>query len=244
MKIIKYSKKRDNIYEITLENGEKIKLYQDVILKYNLLIKKEITEKIKKDIEEENSYYLGYYLAIKYIAKKIRCKKEIIDYLNKKDISKKYIDKILISLEKEKLIDEELYVKLYTKDRFNLNNYGPMKIRRELLDLKIDDNVVDKNLYIDEEELKEKLSKLMDKRYKQLNKYNGNILKNKMIEYFYNKGYSKEIIIDVFESKKFDNSDNYEREYNKLYNKYKNKYNGKELDLFIKNKLYLKGFIK
>ena len=62
--------------------------------------------------------------------------------------------------------------------------------------------------------------------------------------FLYNKGYSKEIIIDVFESKNFDNSDNYEREYNKLYNKYKNKYNGKELDLFIKNKLYLKGFIK
>ena len=42
MKIIKYTKKSANKYNILLENQESISLYSDLILKYNLLILKEI----------------------------------------------------------------------------------------------------------------------------------------------------------------------------------------------------------
>ena len=42
MKIKKISKKRNNLYELTLDNNEKISLYDDIILKYNLLITKVI----------------------------------------------------------------------------------------------------------------------------------------------------------------------------------------------------------
>ena len=38
MKIAKYKKLKNNIYEVTLENNDKIKLYEDVILKEKLWI--------------------------------------------------------------------------------------------------------------------------------------------------------------------------------------------------------------
>ena len=41
MKIIKYTKKNKNTYEITLENKEIITIYDELILKYDLLITKE-----------------------------------------------------------------------------------------------------------------------------------------------------------------------------------------------------------
>ena len=44
MQISKYKKLKNNIYEVTLENDEKIKLYEDVILKEELLLKKEIDD--------------------------------------------------------------------------------------------------------------------------------------------------------------------------------------------------------
>ena len=40
MKIIKYKKKTDGKYEIILENNDKINLYEDIILKEDLLWKK------------------------------------------------------------------------------------------------------------------------------------------------------------------------------------------------------------
>ena len=44
MKIVKYKKLAGSKYEVELENSEKIKLYEDVILKENLLWKKEIND--------------------------------------------------------------------------------------------------------------------------------------------------------------------------------------------------------
>ena len=44
MKIKKISKKKNNLYEITLDNKETINLYDDIILKYNLLLTKEIND--------------------------------------------------------------------------------------------------------------------------------------------------------------------------------------------------------
>ena len=44
MKIIKYQKLSGNKYNVFLDNGEKIKLYEDVIIKEELLLKKEIDD--------------------------------------------------------------------------------------------------------------------------------------------------------------------------------------------------------
>ena len=40
MKIIKYKKEKNNQYIVILENNIKIKLYEEVIIKYKLLIQK------------------------------------------------------------------------------------------------------------------------------------------------------------------------------------------------------------
>ena len=66
MKIIKYTKKNKNTYEITLENKEIITIYDELILKYDLLITKELDDYTKKLILEENTYYEAYYKALKY----------------------------------------------------------------------------------------------------------------------------------------------------------------------------------
>ena len=41
MKIISYKKIKQNKYEVTLSNNESVLLYDDIILKYELLTKKE-----------------------------------------------------------------------------------------------------------------------------------------------------------------------------------------------------------
>ena len=44
MKIIKYQKLNENKYNVYLDNGEKIKLYEDIIIKESLLLTKEIDD--------------------------------------------------------------------------------------------------------------------------------------------------------------------------------------------------------
>ena len=61
MKIIKYTKKNKNTYEITLENKEIITIYDELILKYDLLIIKVNTLALASisDFPNYTSYYLN-----------------------------------------------------------------------------------------------------------------------------------------------------------------------------------------
>lgn len=48
MKILKYKKKKNGQYELMLESGEELSLYEDVILNFDLLLKKTIDEEDRK----------------------------------------------------------------------------------------------------------------------------------------------------------------------------------------------------
>ncbi len=77
MKIISYKKIKQNKYEVTLSNNESVLLYDDIILKYELLTKKEIDNQKLKEIILDNSKYDLYYAMLKDISKKFRTEKEL-----------------------------------------------------------------------------------------------------------------------------------------------------------------------
>ena len=60
MEVKTYKKIRNNLYEITLSNGEKFKLYDDIILKYELLIERKVTDKKLASIIAENAKMEAY----------------------------------------------------------------------------------------------------------------------------------------------------------------------------------------
>ena len=77
MKIIKYEKKGNNKYNIHLENNESINVYEDVIIKNNLLYKKELDRKLLEKIDDDNSNFDAYNKCVKYISVRIRSEHEI-----------------------------------------------------------------------------------------------------------------------------------------------------------------------
>ena len=86
MKIIKFKKDKNNIYKIYFDDDVVISLYDDVIVKYNLLVNKEMDINKFNEIVQYNSFLDGYYKSIKYINKKMRTELEIRKYLIKLDI--------------------------------------------------------------------------------------------------------------------------------------------------------------
>ena len=243
MKITKYKKMSNNKYKVFLDNNENIVLHENIILKYNLLLTKEIDD--LEEIKKDNNNYLIYDKVLKYISIKMRCESEIRAYLKKNEIDSKLIDEIVEKLKKQGFINEKLYVKSYILDKTRLNNIGPNKIKNELIKLNIDKNIIEEELNnINKEELNITLEKLIDKKIKSNRTYAGDVLKQKLLNDFINKGYSKEDILSILDKKDLNNDDLYEKEYNKLYNKYSKKYSGSELEYFIKQKLYQKGIKK
>ena len=60
MKIEKYKKISDSKYRIILDNGTVTDIYEDVIVKNNLLYKKEIDCNLLNKIEQDNEYQDAY----------------------------------------------------------------------------------------------------------------------------------------------------------------------------------------
>lgn len=242
MKVLKY-KKIKNKYRVYFDNDIKIDLNDNIILKYELLLKKEIDSKTFDKLVLDNNKEDIYNKAVNYISIKIRSKDEIYNYLNKKGYEKEDINNVIDRLKKNNLINDDLYIKSYIHDRFYLSSDGLNKIKRYLIDLRLDESIIDKYISeINREDIIDKLNKLVDKKIKSNKTYNGNILRMRLVNYFYELGYDKSDIEEVLNTKSLVDIDNGIKEYNKLYNKYSKKYEGYELENLIRNKLYQKGY--
>ena len=242
MKINKIQKK-NNKYKIILEDKTVIETYDEIIIKENILYKKEITEELKEKIEKQNKYYEIYNNILKYIKTKLRSEKEIRDYIRKNEIDKSTEDNLIEKLKQTKLIDDKTYTYAYVHDRIRFSNDGPCKIKKELQKQKIEENIIEEEINkIDKEEITEKLTKQILKKLNTNNKYSSNMIKQKLLNYFINQGYEKSMISEIIEENITEDKTIIKKEYDKLYNKYKNKYNEYELNRVIKQKLYQKGF--
>ncbi len=242
MKINSYFKKKNNIYELTLDNNKKLELYDDVILKYDLLLKGEIDNKNLEEILEYNLSLCAYNEAVKYLNIKMRTKNEIIKKLNK--YSKSTINYVIDRLNNEGYLNNEAYIKAYISDDINLKLNGPNKILLDLKKLGFEEIKILKYLNdYDNDIWFNKIRKTITKKINSNHNLSGLMLKNKIINDLITKGFRKEDILIVIEEFEFnDDIKIYEKEYLKLKNKLSKKYSGEELNKQISNYLFKKGF--
>lgn len=241
MEIKKYKKVRNGKYQVEI-GDETILLYDDIIIKYQLLLKKELTKKELEIIKKDNDFYTNYLLAVEYIKKRLRSREEVKNYLLKKEIISSTVNEILDLLEKNKVLDDSIFTTAYIHDKISFSNDGPLKIKSSLEKLKIDSNLINKKLdeYTDDLEI-EKIKKYINKQLKN-NRKSLYELKNSILNYLVSNGYHRELIINEINDIRVDETDIYEKEYQKLYNKLSKKYKDKDLEYKIKQKLYQKGF--
>ena len=67
MKILKYKKSTKGRYKVYLDDGRELLLYEEVILKYDLLLKKEINEELMIEVDRCNQSWDVYYIALRSI---------------------------------------------------------------------------------------------------------------------------------------------------------------------------------
>ena len=242
MKIEKYTKLKDNRYSVKIDDIN-VKLYDDVIIKYELLRKKEIDDELFEEITKYNDRLEAYYKALKYITKKLRTEKEIENYL-KKDYTIKTINETIDKLKENGYLDKELYLKSYLADQVNLGMMGPNEIKNNLIKLGFrEDEVNDKLQDIKDDIWLDKIRRHVKKKINSNKSYGVNKLKEKILYNLMEMGFYKSMIEEVILESEFKVSDDVLiKEYNKIKNKLNKKYEGYELETKILTKLVSKGF--
>ena len=242
MKIVNYKKTKSNVYEITLDNNDKINLYDEIILKYNLLLKKEINLSLLNEMINENKYYELYNKALKYLSTKMRSEKEI--YNKFKEYEHRDILQVITKLKEQGYLNDGEYIKAFINDAINLKMIGYNKIKNDLLNLGFKEE--DILLYldkVDQEIWQNKIAKLADNMIKHNHKYSLYLLKQKIISNLISKGFSKENIMEYLDSLDIQVEEAiYNKEFNKLKSKLSSKYSGEQLEFEIKKRLKAKGF--
>ena len=242
MKIGKYTKLKSNKYSVVIDDIT-VKLYDDVIVKFELLRKKEIDEKLFEEITEYNDKLEAYYKALRYITRKLRTEKEIYKYLDK-DYSKDVVFETIDKLKSMGYLNKELYLKSYLSDQINMSLNGPNKIKKDLISLGYDEDEIKQKMDdISDDIWLSKVEKIINKKIKVNRNLGNNKLKEKLVYDLGNMGYYKWMIEEVIHRTEFAcNVNILEKEFNKLYNKLSKKFDDNELYYQIKVKLLQKGF--
>lgn len=219
MKITKFKKVGRNKYKVFFNNTD-LTLYEDIILKYDLLIKSDIDTDLLDKIILENRDYEVYDLALSYIEVKMRNRRELYKYLINKGFDESIVNKTIKKIEELGLLDKKSYITAFINDKVNLSNDGPYKIKNALLDLDFDEKDIDDYLYtIDREVWSNKLDKLINKKKSLMKNKSYFMFINKIKNDLFNLGYDKDMIDEKLSKIEYENGA-IDKDYQKCYKKF------------------------
>ena len=244
MKIEKFKKRPNGLYTIYLDNFNSYDIYEEIILKYELLITKTIKEEELNKIIKDNKNYESYYDALKTLKRTIKTKEEIRKLLTEKKYSKENISFAINTLEKQGYLNDKNYANSYVHNAIITTNKGPKKIALELDKKGVELHDYNEALNEFSKDLeKEKIEKLISKKIKSNHNKSARALKQKIELDLINNGFSKDLIKEVLNNTLIEeNNEIAKKEYQKYYNKLSKKYSGKELEYKLKQKMYSLGF--
>ena len=233
MEILKYKKMANGCYKIDITGYGDIQLHEETILKYELLLKKNITSLLIQEIIDFDKTWDVYYAGLKLLKARFRSTKDLKELLIKKEYPTNLVNDTINKLIKQGYLD----------DRILTSSRGPLRIKKELLNKGVSIDIVNDEISAFTSDLQiEKIDKIIRIALKSNRNRGGNVLKNKIINDLVSSGYDISLINKVISNYEFDNNlEIAKKEYEKLLKKYEKKYSGRELDYKIREKLYQKG---
>lgn len=243
MNIIKYKKKSNGQYQVQLDNGTDLCLYEEVILRYELLLKKKIEATNMDEILKTNMEYDVYYVGLRSLKSRYKTSKELKDFLLKKEYPLELIDKAISRLLEQGYLNDQSFAKAYINQQMITTNKGPFKIRQELIHKGVAPIIIEEELAVFLPEIQEeKILKVATRLIKSNRSRGGAVLRQKIMSDLITLGYDSTVVAGQLSVINFsDTSDIAKKEYDKLYRRLSRKYSGKELEYKIREKLYQKG---
>lgn len=233
------------------ENGKEkygFSVDEDILIKYSLRKGLALDESAIKNILHKDTLHKSYAQSIQFLSYRMRTKKEMKDYLTKKEAAPEHIPQIMERLEKEGYLDDRQFAEAFVRTRIQTSNKGPRLVQRELMDRGIAEPIAAEAVMQYTYELQyNKALKWATKKLtgstkesfrKQLQQVQGTLLQ---------KGFTQEIIQNVIQSLEKEKDEDQEfvalvHQGEKLLRKYEKKLSGFKLKNKVKEALFRRGF--
>ncbi len=249
-KITTQQKNQDR-FNIFLDTGKgeeyAFSVDSDVLIRFELRKGMELDDLSIVEIQYQDSIRKAYNSAVHYLARRMRSKKEIQEYLIKKEVEEPVINEVLHKLTSQKYINDEEFALSYVRTQKNTTDKGPDVIRMELKEKGISEAEIKNALaeYSVEEQV-ENAIKVAGKLVKKSSNESQRLMKQKAEQLLVRKGYPFDIIHLALNEADMDKEENEEMaaikfQGDKAARKY-HYYSGFEYVQKMKQALYRKGF--
>lgn len=194
MKILKI-KKEGPRYLIYLSDEETLALKESVFVRHNLYKGKEVDEEDVAAISFDSARQEGIDLALKKLTNR-KTEQEIRELLIDAKLSEQVIDEVVAYLSEYGFLDDEAYALLFSRDKRNINGYGPVKIAYALRRKGIDDEYIARALeeYTTDSE-KELIQSIVEKKYLRGDELNKSW--EKIVRFLLSRGFHYDAVKDV-----------------------------------------------
>lgn len=234
---------KNNQYLIEFEDNS-LEVYEEVILKSELLLKKEITTKEYDLLLEDNQFWTSYYQALRYIRSRSRSIYEVREKLNRDGYPSLIVDRCISKLLDQGYLNDQIYANSFFHEQLITTNRGPKKIGDELRKRGIKEDIIDEVISLYDNEMQyHKVNKIINKMIKANRNKSISLLQRKIKADLLREGFFKEVIVKVIDEQQFpDDEEIKTKEYDKIKKRLSKKYEGYELERKIKEQLMRKGF--
>nr|WP_251029738.1 MULTISPECIES: recombination regulator RecX [unclassified Exiguobacterium] len=173
----------------------------DVFIKYGLTKGMELEDDFVQDVLEAEEIQKAYKLAINYLSYRMRAISEVRDYLVKKELSESAIKHAITRLIEQRYLNDEEFAKAYVQTKFNTSPSGPIKIKRELEQLRIPTDVVESVLEsISHEDLVEKAGKFVKRKQLETNRRSATEVQQRIQQTLMQRGFTFDIISEAIQT--------------------------------------------
>lgn len=194
MKILKI-KKDGPRYLICLSSDKTLALKESVFVRHNLYKGKEMNEEDVKCIAFDSARQEGIDLALKKL-KNRKTEQEIRTLLIQEEMNEQVTDEVVAYLTDYGFLDDEAYARLFSRDKRNINGYGPVKIAYALRRKGIDDEFISRALEEYTADLeKEMIQSIVEKKYLRSGELNKSW--EKIVRFLLSRGFHYDAIKDV-----------------------------------------------
>lgn len=239
---------RFNIY-VDRGNGEEFGfgISEDILVSFALSKGMEIDEEQLRQIVFQDEVQKAFNLAVSFLSYRMRSRKEILDYLTKKEVVPEVQERVVSDLEEKRYINDLAFAKAFVRSKKNTSVKGPGAISRELVQKGVRAAKIEEALlqYPFEEQVERAASFAKKKAGQQHNKSTAET-KQSVAQTLVGKGFSWNTIEAAFEETAIDKNEDEEwealvKQGEKAHRKY-SKYDGWEYKRRMKQHLYRKGF--
>ncbi len=194
---ISVQKKNKERYSIYVEEGFLVGVSESTLIDLKLAKGIEVTPDLFRRIQREEGRFAVKSYLMKLLARRDHARKELLTKAKKKDYPEEVVQNILDELQEKGYINEESFAEKFTADKFNLNQWGPSKIKAHLYKKGVSKHIIEKSIsnYFEDLELKETYKNLVLKRKRRFLKEE-NLLKRKkkIFDYLNRKGFKPDSI--------------------------------------------------